>query len=85
VSRKKKVGANLTTDEARAKLAEAVAHVDWPNVGRVCYTLSQGFAWGKYDNAYWRPNYNQILLDINWLIDNAEAIKTSLHCLKENK
>lgn len=85
MSQKKKVGADLTTDAARAKLAEAVAHVDWPNVGRVCYSLSQGFTWGKFDNAYWRPNYNQILLEIDWLVDNAAVIKESLLYLKENK
>lgn len=85
MSQKKKVGDDLTVDEARTKLAEAVAHVDWPNVGRVCYSLSQGFTWGKFDNAYWRPNYNQILLEVDWLVDNAEAVKQSLIRLKENK
>lgn len=77
---------NLILETARNVLIEANKQVNWVNLGAVFFMLGAGgFSWGKYDGAYFRPDYKRALADAKWLAENSEKIKEAMLLFKENK
>lgn len=76
----------MTLEEARQILIESTKQIDWINLGFVLSTLGeQGYAWRKYDGAFFRPEFNRSLVDIKWLANNAERLKEALNFIKDTK
>lgn len=75
----------MTEAEARAKLAEALKHLDLINLGTVFASLAEGNDWYKYDNSKWKPNFNRALSDKDWLANHAGEIKEALETLYNSR
>lgn len=41
------------------------------------------FPWLKYDNNYFRPNFNQLEYDIPWMVDNMQQVCEAVQTLKK--
>ena len=74
----------MKPENARKLLQEAVAKVNWINFARTLESLTE-HDWGKYNNNFWRPDFNQVLFDKDWLADNAGKIKEALDTLYESR
>lgn len=74
----------MKPENARKLLQEAVAKVNWINFARTLESLTE-HDWGKYNNNFWRPDFNQVLFDKDWLADNAGKIKEALDILYESR
>lgn len=74
----------MKPENARKLLQEAVAKVNWLNFARTIESLIE-YDWGKYENNQFRPNFNQLLLDKDWLAENAGQIKEAIDTLYEDR
>jgi len=74
----------MKPEDARKVLQEAVGKINWINLVRTMESLTE-YDWDRYDNNYWRPNFNQVLLDKDWLAENAGKIKRALETLYESR
>lgn len=75
----------MTESEARALAQEALKQVDFINLGRVLSSLANGYAWKRFDNSVWRPDFNRAFEDKEWLAENAEAIKEAIEYFYKNR
>lgn len=75
----------LTDEQARAKIAEAVQKVDWMNFALVMDTIARGHNWNKYDNAYYKPNYQRAEKDAIWVGDNANDLRKAMDTVRKNR
>lgn len=76
----------MTKDEARAIVAEANKQIDWYNLGTVLDALGdQGYAWGKFHNGRWRPNYTKAEQETKWLKKNFSDLLEALDTLRKMK
>lgn len=76
----------MTVDEARDIVKQAVREVDWLNFARALDMMGpKGFKWRKFDNGFWRPAWNKIESDKEWIAENAGKLKEALDTLIEDK
>jgi hypothetical protein len=71
--------------EAQSKLQDALLKVNWLNLTSVMNSLALGYAWGRYDNMYFRPNFKQAEEDLPWLLDNVVEICEAIEVLKDSR
>lgn len=71
----------MSEEQKPIRIINEAERVDWVNIGRVVSSLRE-HPWNRYDNNYWRPNFKQAEVDLEWLLDNIAGMCEDVKQLK---